>query len=121
MSQVQFAEGRPRKVRMTEINPDEKTGSTHSESANIQFQFHLSIPETLPLKFSFLPCKDEGNAISNWSDDIDPPIRVHRGPVQEIQYQISRNAELRDSEVHHALRHDLMEHIWERYNYRESN
>ena len=59
--------------------------------------------------------EDEGNAISNWSDDVDPPIRVHRGPAKEIQYQILRNAELRDSEVHHALRHDLMEHIWERF------
>ena len=58
--------------------------------------------------------EDEGNAISNWSDDVDPPIRVHRGPAQEVQYQIERNSELRDSAVHHALRHDLMEHIWER-------
>ncbi|KAL4571579.1 hypothetical protein LXL04_018342 [Taraxacum kok-saghyz] len=55
--------------------------------------------------------EDEGNDISNWLDDVDPPIHVHRGPAQEIE----RNSELRDSAVHHALRHDLMEHIWERF------
>ncbi|XP_052620676.1 uncharacterized protein LOC111919209 isoform X2 [Lactuca sativa] len=59
--------------------------------------------------------ENEGNAISNWSDDVDPPIRVNRGPVEEVQYQIQRNSELRDNAVHHALRHDLMEHIWERF------
>ncbi|KAL4567394.1 hypothetical protein LXL04_022977 [Taraxacum kok-saghyz] len=37
--------------------------------------------------------EDEGNVISNWSDDVDPPIRVHRGPAQEVQYQIKRNFE----------------------------
>ncbi|XP_023744295.2 uncharacterized protein LOC111892490 [Lactuca sativa] len=59
--------------------------------------------------------ENKGNAISNWSDDVDPPIRVNRGPVEEVQYQIQRNSELRDNVVHHALRHDLMEHIWERF------
>ncbi|XP_052622481.1 uncharacterized protein LOC128127820 [Lactuca sativa] len=59
--------------------------------------------------------ENEGNAISNWSDDVDPPIRVNRGLVEEVQYQIQRNSELRDNAVHHVLRHDLMEHIWERF------
>lgn len=57
--------------------------------------------------------ENEGNAISYWSDDVDPPIRVNRGSIEEIQYQIERNSELRDRYVHHQLRHDLMEHIWE--------
>ena len=35
--------------------------------------------------------EDEGNDISNWSDDVDPPIRVHRA-AQEVQYRIERNS-----------------------------
>ena len=59
--------------------------------------------------------EDEQNLISDWSDDVDPPIRVHRGPTQEIRYQIQRNSQLRDRTTHHKLRKDLCEHIWERF------
>nr|KAJ0210462.1 hypothetical protein LSAT_V11C400196580 [Lactuca sativa] len=59
--------------------------------------------------------ENEENAISNWSDDVDPPISVNQGLVEEVQYQIQRNYELSVNAVHHALRDDLMEHIWERF------
>lgn len=61
--------------------------------------------------------ENEGNAISDWSDDVDPPIRVNRGPTEEIQYQIQRNSQLRDSRTHHNLRNDLTEHVWDHFLY----
>ena len=46
--------------------------------------------------------EDEGSAISNWSDDVDPPICVQRGPTAEIQYQIQRNSEY---VIHRCITH----------------
>lgn len=59
--------------------------------------------------------EDEEIAISDWSDDVDPPIRVNHGPTNEIRYQIQKNSQLRDSTTHLKLQNDLMEHIWERF------
>ncbi|CAN1302975.1 hypothetical protein LINPERPRIM_LOCUS25671 [Linum perenne] len=60
--------------------------------------------------------ENEGNAISTWSDDdVDPPISVSRGSVEEFHQYLRRHAELRDREVHQQLRADLVEHIWQRF------
>ena len=60
--------------------------------------------------------EDEGDAITNWGDDEgEPSIPVSRGPTQEFQQYLRRHAELRDQEVHHRLRSDLVEYIWNRF------
>ncbi|GJY56454.1 ALP1-like protein isoform X1 [Tanacetum coccineum] len=59
--------------------------------------------------------ENEGNAISEWSDDEgDPPISVRNGSVEAFNRYIKRRAELRDKLVHNQLRSDLVQHIWER-------
>ncbi|KAI3706770.1 hypothetical protein L6452_24726 [Arctium lappa] len=60
--------------------------------------------------------ENEGISATSWSDDHeDPPIPVSQGPVQQFQQYLQMNAEIRDCSVHHQLRADLVEHIWERF------
>ena len=60
--------------------------------------------------------EDERNAIRNWhDDDEEPTIPVTQGLVKNFHHYLQRNAELRDREVHHQLRSDLVKHIWERF------
>ncbi|EEF30327.1 conserved hypothetical protein [Ricinus communis] len=57
--------------------------------------------------------EDEGDAITNLDDDDkDTMILVNQAPVQGFQHYLQRSTELRDGEVHHQLRSDLVEHIW---------
>ncbi|XP_042449219.1 uncharacterized protein LOC122034161 [Zingiber officinale] len=57
--------------------------------------------------------EDEGDAVSNWmGDEENHPTRVKQGSTLEFQEYLRRNCELRDSETHHQLRADLVEHIW---------
>ncbi|XP_042380436.1 protein ALP1-like [Zingiber officinale] len=57
--------------------------------------------------------EDEGEAVSNWmGDEENHPMRVKQGSTPEFQEYFWRNCELRDSETHHQLRADLVEHIW---------
>ena len=65
--------------------------------------------------------EDEGEAAHNWSSDSSfqrdavPPPSYDMGSPYEFQEYIRRRCELRDREMHHQLRHDLVEHLWERY------
>ncbi|XP_042410284.1 uncharacterized protein LOC121999705 [Zingiber officinale] len=57
--------------------------------------------------------EDEGDAVSNWMGDEENHLTpVKQGSTPEFQEYIWRNCELRDSETHHQLRADLVEHIW---------
>ena len=47
--------------------------------------------------------------------DENPTIPVTQVSIQNFQHYLKRNAKLRDREVHHQLRRDLVEHIWERF------
>ena len=58
--------------------------------------------------------EDEGHAISIWDRDERDTFEANQGSTPEFQEYLRRNSELRDSQVHHQLRHDLVEHIWER-------
>lgn len=56
--------------------------------------------------------ENEGISATSWSDDnLDPPIPVSQGTVQQFQQYLQMNAEIRDRSVHHQLRADLVEHI----------
>ena len=60
--------------------------------------------------------EDERDVIRNWDDDDEEPtIPVTQGLVENFHHYLQRNAKLRDWEVHHQLRSDLVEHIWERF------
>ncbi|XP_042441160.1 uncharacterized protein LOC122026452 [Zingiber officinale] len=61
--------------------------------------------------------ENEGDAVVNWSDDEgDSQSQIFQGSTQEFQAYIRRNYELRDNQLHHKLRADLVEYIWARYN-----
>ncbi|KAJ9550669.1 hypothetical protein OSB04_014714 [Centaurea solstitialis] len=60
--------------------------------------------------------ENEGISATNWSDDHgNPPIPVSQGSIQQFQQYLQMNAEIRDRSVHHQLRADFVEHIWERF------
>ena len=60
--------------------------------------------------------EDESENITNWYDDEDEnTILVTPGCEEGFQQYLRRNAELRDQEVHHHLRSDLVEHIWNHF------
>nr|XP_043620286.1 uncharacterized protein LOC122592143 [Erigeron canadensis] len=58
--------------------------------------------------------EDAGYAISSLEDgdDIDPIVLLERTFEERIALHQRTGKELRDRNVHHALRHDLTEHIW---------
>nr|XP_043630051.1 uncharacterized protein LOC122601349 [Erigeron canadensis] len=58
--------------------------------------------------------EDAGYAISSLKDgdDIDPIVLPERTFEERIALHQRTSKELRDRNVHHALRHDLTEHIW---------
>ncbi|XP_042404757.1 putative nuclease HARBI1 [Zingiber officinale] len=61
--------------------------------------------------------ENEGDAVVNWSDDErDSQSQIFQCSTQEFQAYIRRNYELRDNQLHHQLRADLVEYIWARYN-----
>ncbi|XP_073153941.1 uncharacterized protein [Henckelia pumila] len=57
--------------------------------------------------------EDEGHAISIWDHEERDTFIANQGSTTEFSEYLRRNSELRDSQVHHQLRHDLVEHIWE--------
>ena len=60
--------------------------------------------------------EDESENITNWYDDEDEnTILVTPGCEEGFQQYLRRNPELRDQEVHHHLRSDLVEHIWNHF------
>ena len=60
--------------------------------------------------------EDESENITNWYDDEDEnTILVTPGCEEGFQQYLRRNAELRDQEVHHHIRSDLVEHIWNHF------
>ncbi|XP_019182762.1 PREDICTED: uncharacterized protein LOC109177765 isoform X1 [Ipomoea nil] len=57
--------------------------------------------------------EDEGDAIANWVDDMGGALApASQGSTQEFQEYLHRYSNLCDSQVHHQLRADLVEHIW---------
>nr|XP_043625856.1 uncharacterized protein LOC122597314 [Erigeron canadensis] len=58
--------------------------------------------------------EDAGYAISSLEDgdDIDPIVLPERTFEERIALHQHTGKELRDRTVHHALRHDLTEHVW---------
>ena len=57
--------------------------------------------------------ENEGEASTNWADDVpEASVPITHGCAENFQAYIQRNAELRDREMHHRLRSDLVEHIW---------
>ncbi|XP_075478959.1 protein ANTAGONIST OF LIKE HETEROCHROMATIN PROTEIN 1-like [Primulina tabacum] len=77
------------------------------------------------LKYIMLTCiilhnmivEDEGCNVTNWSNDEgDEPTQPVEGSNRGFHDYLRRNSELRDSQVHHQLRADLVEHIWTEYN-----
>ncbi|XP_042425671.1 uncharacterized protein LOC122013448 [Zingiber officinale] len=53
--------------------------------------------------------ENEGYAVVNWSDDEgDSQSQIFQGSTQEFQAYIRRNYELRDNQLHHQLRADLV-------------
>ena len=64
--------------------------------------------------------EDEGEMIMNWlDDDGDDVVQPVQGGTQDFQEFLRRNSMLRDTQVHHQLRHDLVEHIWPHFNNNE--
>ncbi|XP_073045717.1 uncharacterized protein [Primulina eburnea] len=57
--------------------------------------------------------EDEGHAISMWDFEERDNFIANQGSTIEFDEYLRRNTELRDSHMHHQLRHDLVEHIWE--------
>ncbi|XP_076922251.1 uncharacterized protein LOC143583968 [Bidens hawaiensis] len=67
---------------------------------------------TYPQNKKMLDFKDEGGAITDWSNDEDePPEPPFHGPTSDFQAYIEWFKDLRNNEAHHALRNDLMEHL----------
>lgn len=57
--------------------------------------------------------EDEGDAITDWSDDEgEEPEPANHGPTVDFEEHLARFRNIRNNEAHHALRNDLMEHIW---------
>ena len=58
--------------------------------------------------------EDSGNAISSLEEDyLSQPRNIPQRTFEErLAIHERMNKELRDRHVHHALRHDLVEHIW---------
>ncbi|XP_042423546.1 uncharacterized protein LOC122011206 [Zingiber officinale] len=60
--------------------------------------------------------ENERDAVVNWSNDEgDSQSQIFQGSTQQFQAYIRRNYELRDNQLHHQLRADLVEYIWARY------
>ncbi|XP_042410160.1 protein ALP1-like [Zingiber officinale] len=61
--------------------------------------------------------EDEGGHMINWYNDKgDEPAQPIHGSNRGFQDYLRTNSELRDTQVHHQLRADLVEHIWGQYN-----
>ena len=57
--------------------------------------------------------EDEGETITNWVDDVqEATVPITQGCDESFQAYMQQNVELRDREMHHHLRADLVEHIW---------
>ena len=54
----------------------------------------------------------DGDTITNWNNDEDEaPILNIQGHIQDYQQHLRKNSKLRDQEVHHQLRSNLVEYI----------
>ncbi|KAG6469816.1 hypothetical protein ZIOFF_070747 [Zingiber officinale] len=61
--------------------------------------------------------EDEGEHVTNWYNEKgDEPAQPIHGSNRGFQDYLRINSELRDTQVHHQLRADLVEHIWGQYN-----
>ncbi|XP_073026755.1 uncharacterized protein [Primulina eburnea] len=61
--------------------------------------------------------EDEEGHVKNWyNDEDDEPAQPIHGSNRGFQDYLRTNSELRDPQVHHQLRSDLVEHIWGQYN-----
>ncbi|XP_042408037.1 uncharacterized protein LOC121997600 [Zingiber officinale] len=61
--------------------------------------------------------EDEGDHVTNWyNEEGDEPAQPIHGSNRVFQDYLRTNSELRDTQVHHQLRVDLVEHIWGQYN-----
>jgi hypothetical protein len=57
--------------------------------------------------------EDEGNAITDWADDEgDAPEPANHGATADFEGHLARFKCIRNRDAHHALRSDLVEHIW---------
>lgn len=57
--------------------------------------------------------EDEGHAISIWDHEEINTFMANQDSTPEFGEYLRRNTELRDSQVHYQLCHDLVQHIWE--------
>ncbi|XP_073121688.1 uncharacterized protein [Henckelia pumila] len=58
--------------------------------------------------------EDEGGHVTNWyNNEGGEPVQPINGSNRGFQDYLRKNSELRDTQVHHQLRDDLVEHIWE--------
>ncbi|KAL6516901.1 hypothetical protein OROHE_018189 [Orobanche hederae] len=56
--------------------------------------------------------EEEGEDVVNWNDPVEQPfVQPFEGPPQDFQRYLQIRTELQDKEMHHQLRHDLIEHI----------
>ncbi|XP_073137232.1 uncharacterized protein [Henckelia pumila] len=61
--------------------------------------------------------EDEGGHVIDWyNDEADELAQPILGSNRGFQDYLRKNLELRDTQVHHQLRADLVEHIWGNYN-----
>ncbi|XP_042415324.1 uncharacterized protein LOC122004511 [Zingiber officinale] len=61
--------------------------------------------------------EDEGGHVTNWyNEEGDEPAQPIHGSNRGFQDYLRTNSELRDTQVHHQLRADLVEHILGQYN-----
>ncbi|XP_042414994.1 uncharacterized protein LOC122004130 [Zingiber officinale] len=61
--------------------------------------------------------EDEGGHVINWyNEEGDEPAQPIHDSNRGFQDYLRTNSELRDTQVHHQLRVDLVEHIWGQYN-----
>ncbi|XP_073138048.1 protein ANTAGONIST OF LIKE HETEROCHROMATIN PROTEIN 1-like [Henckelia pumila] len=61
--------------------------------------------------------EDEGGHVIDWyNDEADELAQPILGSNRGFQDYLRTNSELRDTQVHHQLRADLVEHIWENCN-----
>ncbi|XP_073025254.1 uncharacterized protein [Primulina eburnea] len=59
----------------------------------------------------------ERGHVTNWyNDEGDEAAQPIYGSNRGFQDYLRTNSELRDTQVHHQLRVDLVEHIWRQYN-----
>ncbi|XP_076917170.1 uncharacterized protein LOC143577131 [Bidens hawaiensis] len=55
---------------------------------------------------------DEGEFVTNWTDEVEVDVQLSiSGPSEAFAQRMERYKHLRNKDVHHILRHDLVQHI----------